>query len=288
MTDRDIKLYSKKEIRLIKDKYNFELTKSLGQNFLTDKNIIDKIVEGTRIGENDLVIEIGPGIGVLTRELAGEAKKVIAIEIDKKLIPILNDTLCDLDNVEVVNHDVLKVDICKLIAEAGSFENVRIVGNLPYYITTPIIMKILEEKAPVRSITVMMQKEVAERINSGPGSKVYGAISVAVQFYCEVNYLFTVPKDVFYPPPKVDSAVIRLDVNAEKPVKDVDENKFWQCIKKSFSQRRKTLGNSLIGIDNLDKAGVKALLDKVGIDEKRRAETLSIEEFGRIAKGLDD
>ncbi len=288
MTDRDIKLYSKKEIRFIKDKHNFELSKSLGQNFLTDKNIIDKIVEGTQIGEEDLVIEIGPGIGVLTRELAVVAKKVIAIEIDKKLIPILEDTLKDLENIEVVNQDVLKVDMNKLITEAGTFENVRIVGNLPYYITTPIIMKLLEEQAPIESITVMMQKEVAERLKSGPGSKVYGAISVAVQYYCDVEYLFTVTRDVFYPPPKVDSAVIRLDIKDEKPVKDVNEDKFWQCIKKAFSQRRKTLGNSLIGVDGLNKEEVKDLLEKVEIDEKRRAETLSIEEFGRIAKGLDD
>ncbi len=284
--NREIKLYSKKEIMDIKEKYKFFLSKSLGQNFLLDKNIIDKIVESSLIGENDLVIEIGPGIGVLTRELSKQAKKVLAIEIDKNLIPILNETLEDLDNVDIINEDVLKVDINELIKKQGKFEKIRVVGNLPYYITTPIIMKFFEESAKVDSITVMMQKEVADRIKSKPGTRAYGAISVAVQYYCDVEYLFTVSNQVFYPQPKVDSAVLRLDLKGEKPFYDIDEKKFWSCVKKAFSQRRKTLANSLIGIEGLDKEEVKELLKRANIDEMRRAETLSIEEFGEITRGL--
>ena len=287
MENGEPKLYSKKEIRNIKEKYGFELSKSLGQNFLTDKNIIDKIVDGTGIGDNDLVIEIGPGIGVLTRELAKVAKKVLAIEIDKKLIPILEETLSDIENIEIINKDVLKVDINEIIRENSGFDRVRVVGNLPYYITTPIIMKLLEEQANIRSITVMMQKEVAERIKSPPGSKVYGAISVAVQYYCEVDYLFTVPKDVFYPQPKVDSAVIKLNLRDEKPLSNINEEKFWECIKKAFSQRRKTLANALVGFNGMDKSEIKELLESAAIDEMRRAETLSIIEFGQIIKEIE-
>ncbi len=287
MVMEERKLYTKREINYIKDKYGFSLSKGLGQNFLTDKNIIDNIVEGANITEDSLVIEIGPGIGVLTNELAKEAKKVLAIEIDKKLIPILGETVGHLENVEVLNADILEVDLCKVIEEQGEFGKVIIVGNLPYYITTPIIMKILEENVPANSITIMMQKEVADRIRSGPGSKVYGAISVAVQFYCEVIQLFTVPRDVFFPPPKVDSAVLRLDIKDDRPVEREEEPIFWETIKKGFGQRRKTLLNSLTGTKGLSKEQIKEVLEIAEIEEQRRAETLTIEEFKKIAQGIE-
>lgn len=277
-----MKLYAPSTIRAIKEKYGFKLSKSLGQNFLTDKNIIDKIIDATEITDEDLVIEIGPGIGVLTCEAAQEAKKVIAVEIDKNLIPILQDTLGDFDNVEIINEDVLKADLNKII-EASGCRKAKIIGNLPYYITTPIIMGLLESHVHADSITIMMQKEVADRIKSEPGTKAYGALSVAVQYYCTVNTVAIVPKEVFYPAPKVDSAVLRLDIREEKPVNLIDEKMFFRCIKAGFGQRRKTLSNSLMGVGDVTKEEVKECLKAVGIDEKRRAETLSIDEFADIA-----
>jgi len=277
-----MKLYAPSTIREIKDKYGFKLSKSLGQNFLTDKNIIDKIIDATDITDEDLVIEIGPGVGVLTYEAAQQAKKVIAVEIDKNLIPILKDTLSEFDNVEVINQDVLKTDLNQIIDESGC-RGAKIIGNLPYYITTPIIMGILENHTRADSITIMMQKEVADRIKSGPGTKAYGALSVAVQYYCEVETVAIVPKEVFFPAPKVDSAVLKLNIRKEKPVELVDENMFFRCIKAGFGQRRKTLSNSLMGLGDVTKEQVKACLENLGIEEKRRAETLSLEEFANIA-----
>lgn len=277
-----MKLYAPSTIRGIKEKYGFKLSKSLGQNFLTDKNIIDKIIDSTDITDEDLVIEIGPGIGVLTYEAAQQAKKVIAVEIDKNLIPILKDTLAEFDNVEVINQDVLKTDLNQIITDSGCRE-AKIIGNLPYYITTPIIMGILESNTIADSITIMMQKEVADRIKAGPGSKTYGALSVAVQYYCEVETVAIVPKEVFFPAPKVDSAVLKLVIRKEKPVELIDEKMFFRCIKAGFGQRRKTLSNSLMGLGDVTKEQVKACLEELGIDEKRRAETLSLEEFANIA-----
>lgn len=277
-----MKLYAPSTIRDIKEKYGFKLSKSLGQNFLTDKNIIDKIIDATDITDEDLVIEIGPGIGVLTYEAAQQAKKVIAVEIDKNLIPILKDTLREFDNVEVINQDVLKTDLNQIIAEEGCRET-KIIGNLPYYITTPIIMGILEKNTHADSITIMMQKEVADRIKAGPGSKTYGALSVAVQYYCEVTTVAIVPKEVFFPAPKVDSAVLKLEIRKEKPVELLDEKMFFRCIKAGFGQRRKTLSNSLMGLGDVTKEQVKTCLETLGIDEKRRAETLSLEEFAQLA-----
>lgn len=277
-----MKLYAPSTIRDIKDRYGFRLSKSLGQNFLTDKNIIDKIIDATDITEEDLVIEIGPGIGVLTYEAAQKAGKVTAIEIDKNLIPILKDNLNDFNNIEIVNQDVLKTDLNRMIDESGC-KRAKIIGNLPYYITTPIIMAILERGVHADSITVMMQKEVADRIKSKPGSKVYGALSVAVQYYCTVQTVAVVPKEVFYPVPKVDSAVLRLDIRKDKPVELIDEKMFFRCIKAGFGQRRKTLSNSLMGIGDVTKDEVKECLSSVSIDEKRRAETLSLDEFANLA-----
>lgn len=275
-------LYSHSTIREIKEKYDFKLSKSLGQNFLTDKRIIDDIIDASNITEEDLVIEIGPGIGVLTAEAAQKAKKVVAVEIDKNLIPILSDTLKDFPNVEVLNQDILKTDVNEIIRNSGC-NKTRIIGNLPYYITTPIIMGLLENGVQADSITVMMQKEVAERIQSQPNKKTYGAISVAVQYYCDVNMVAKVPKEVFVPVPKVDSAVLRLDIRKDKPVELIDEEMFFACIKAGFGQRRKTLANSLMGLGNVTKEDVINCLSQVGIDEKRRAETLTIDEFAKIA-----
>lgn len=278
-----MKLYAPSTIKEIKEKHDFRLSKSLGQNFLTDKHIIDKIIECTHITKEDLVIEIGPGIGVLTEAAASQADKVIAIEVDKNLIPVLEETLADYENIQIINQDILKADLSKIIKDNYRGGSVKIIGNLPYYITTPIIMKILEERVPADSITIMMQKEVADRIKSPPGSKTYGAISVAVQYYCTVKQIASVPKEVFVPQPKVDSAVIRLDVRREKAVDLIDERIFFACIKAGFGQRRKTLLNSLTGVEGLSKESIKRILEEAKVDSMRRAETLSLDEFAKIA-----
>lgn len=282
-----MKLYSPSTIADIRERYNFQLSRSLGQNFITDRSIIERIVEGAGVGENDLVIEIGPGIGVLTAEAAEAAARVIAVEIDSKLIPILSETLAEYDNIKVINQDILKTDVNKIIEEekaAGNFTGaVRIIGNLPYYITTPIIMGLLESGVKADSITVMMQKEVADRIKASPGSKTYGAISAAVQYYCIVEQIASVPKEVFVPRPKVDSAVLNLHIRKEKPVELTDEKMFFACIRSGFGQRRKTLMNSLTGTAGLSKEDIRNILSTAGIDPVRRAETLNMEEFAAIA-----
>lgn len=283
-----MKLYAPSTINEIKEKHGFKLSKSLGQNFLTDKGIIDKIVEASDISPDDLVIEIGPGIGVLTAEAAMRAAKVVSIEIDKALIPILKETLREYDNVEIINNDVLKINLNEIVEQNAAVNRqkiagVKIIGNLPYYITTPIIMKILEDGVRADSITIMMQKEVADRIKAKPGSKTYGAISAAVQYYCTVESVASVPKEVFVPQPKVDSAVLRLDIRKEKPVELLDESVFFSCIKSGFGQRRKTLANSMTGVCGLSKEQVLAALDGAGIDPVRRAETLDLTEFAELA-----
>ena len=283
-------LYSPRTIKQLKEKYGFRFAKGLGQNFLTDPSVPEAMVEGSGIGPQDLVIEIGPGIGVLTEAAAQAAGRVVAIEVDQRLLPILDETLREYDNIEVICADVLKTDLAQLIQrqtrEHGLTGAVRIIGNLPYYITTPIIMKLLEEELPVSSITVMMQKEVADRIEAGPGSKAYGAISVAVQYYCRVSRIASVPKEVFLPSPKVDSAVLLLQLRENKAVQVRDEARFFACVKAGFGQRRKTLCNALSGAGNLPKETVREVLAATGIDENRRAETLSIEEFAKIADEL--
>lgn len=279
-----MKLYAPSTIKDIKERYGFKLSKSLGQNFLTDKNIIDRIVESAEIGPDDLVIEIGPGIGVITGEAAAVAKKVIAVEIDKNLIPILKETMSEFDNVEIVNRDILKTNVNGLIEGCGdSISGVKIIGNLPYYITTPIIMKLLEDGVKADSITVMMQKEVADRIKAEPGTKAYGALSVAVQYYCTVDAVVNVPKEVFVPQPKVDSTVLRLSIREETPVTLSDREVFFRCVKAGFGQRRKTLLNSLMGVEGMTKEGVRAALEAAGINPSRRAETLDLEEFAMLS-----
>ena len=281
-----MKLYAPSTIREIRDRFGFRFSKSLGQNFLTDKNIIDQILEGSGITGDDLVIEIGPGIGVITREAAQVAHKVIAIEIDTNLIPILNWTLGDLENVEIVNQDVLKTQLNDLIAKESFPGVVRVVGNLPYYITTPIIMKLLEDQVSAASITVMMQKEVADRLTAKPGTKDFGAISLMVEYFAEAKEIVKVPRTVFVPQPNVDSTVLRLDIRDEKPVKVEDEEFLFKVIKAGFGQRRKTLSNALSVLKGYDKATILRCLEEAGIDPVRRGETLSLEEYARLSDVL--
>lgn len=286
-----MKLYSPATISELKKKHGFRLSKSLGQNFLTDKNIIDKIIEKSNIGETDLVIEIGPGIGVLTAAAAEAAGKVIAIEIDRNLLPILKETLSEYNNIEIIHSDVLKTDLKEILEQNREIigqktGGIKILGNLPYYITTPIIMKILEDKVPADSITIMLQKEVADRIKSAPGSRAYGALSVAVQYYCTVTHVANAPKEIFMPQPKVDSTVIRLDIRKEKPVRLNSEEAFFAVVKAGFGQRRKTLLNALTGVYGLTKDEVAAVMAAADINPLRRAETLSLQEFAALANTI--
>lgn len=281
------KLYVPRNINSIMKKHDFRTSKKYGQNFLTDENIVKKIVDAVEIKDNDLIIEIGPGIGTLTVELAKEAYMVLAIEIDKKLIPILNENLSEYENIKVINKDFLQTDI-KEIIEAEEFSgDVKIIGNLPYYITTPIIMKILEERIDAKSITIMVQKEVADRLKAHPGTKEYGAISVAVQYYSEIKMITQVSREVFIPKPNVDSTVIRLDIR-EKPAVEVEnEELFFQIVKAGFNQRRKTLLNSLSNFMSIEKAIIERTLMECDIDPKRRGETLSLAEFAKLEKTLN-
>ncbi len=282
-----MKLYSPETIREMRERYGFQLSKSLGQNFLTDKNIVDAIIDATDIGSDDLVIEIGPGMGVITAEAAARAKKTVAVEIDRRLIPILEETLKEFHNVEIINADVLKTDLNGIIEREG-FKTAKIIGNLPYYITTPIIMHLLEKGIHAESITVMMQKEVADRIQASPGGKTCGAITAAVNYYCTVTEVARVPRTVFVPAPKVDSTVLRFDLRKEKEVDLDDEKLFFRCIKAGFGQRRKTLLNSLGAACSLTKEQIGECLDRAGINPSRRAETLSIREFADIANSISE
>ena len=277
------RLSSHRATKEVVNKHNFKFSKSLGQNFLIDDNVIDRILEGARLSETDKIIEVGPGIGTLTREMGKVAENVVSIEIDKTLIPILKETLADLDNVEVVNEDILKVDVQGLINEKLNGGPVKLVANLPYYITTPIVMKFLEEDIPVTDIVVMVQKEVADRMNAVPSTKDYGALSVAVQYYCDTEIVAKAPRHMFIPQPKVDSTVIGLHIREERKYKADNEQLFFKTVKAAFGQRRKTLLNSLSSMGVLDKAKIKEVLAEAGIDEKRRGETLSIEEFAHLS-----
>lgn len=264
-------------------RHGFKFTKSLGQNFLIDDNIVDKIVAGAGIGSSDKIIEVGPGIGTLTREMASRAEALMAVEIDKNLIPILTDTLGDYENVKIVNEDIIKADIRGLIDENLSGGPVKLVANLPYYITTPIIMRFLEEDINVTDIVVMVQKEVAERMNAQPGGKDFGALSVAVQYYCDTEIVAKVPRHLFVPQPNVDSIVIALRVRPERKYKVEDEGLYFKVVKAAFGQRRKTLLNSIASMGNLSKDMVKEALEEAGIDPKRRGETLSLDEFANLS-----
>jgi 16S rRNA (adenine1518-N6/adenine1519-N6)-dimethyltransferase len=276
--------------RAILEKYGFSFKKSLGQNFLIDTNILKKIVSFADLTENSGAIEIGPGIGALTEQLARSSKKVIAFEIDQRLLPILQDTLSPYENVRVIHKDVLEADVRIVMEEEfQGIHDIMVVANLPYYVTTPIIMKLLEDRLPIRGIVCMLQKEVADRISAKPGTKEYGSLSIAVQYYTEAETVMIVPKTVFVPQPNVDSAVIRL-IKREKPAVEVkDEAFFFQVTKASFAQRRKTLLNNLtsqLPDGKQKKEEILAALSASGIDPVRRGETLSLEEFGRLADEL--
>ena len=281
------RLSSHRATKEVVNKHNFKFSKSLGQNFLIDDNVIDRILEGARLSETDRIIEVGPGIGTLTREMGKVAENVVAIEIDKTLIPILKETLADLDNVEVVNEDILKVDVQGLINEKLNGGPVKLVANLPYYITTPIVMKFLEEDIPVTDIVVMVQKEVADGMNAKPSTKDYGALSVAVQYYCDTEIVAKAPRHMFVPQPNVDSIVIGLHVRDEKKYVVDNEEIFFKTVKASFGQRRKTLLNSLGGLGFLSKDEIREALQAANIDEKRRGETLSIDEFANLSNEIN-
>ena len=281
------RLSSYKATKEVVQKHNFKFSKSLGQNFLIDTNVIDRILEGARVQEGDYVIEVGPGIGTLTKEMGRTAEKVVAIEIDKTLIPILEETLADFPNIEVINQDILKVDVQELVKEKLNGGPVKLIANLPYYITTPIVMKFLEEDIPVTDIVVMVQKEVADRMNAQPNSKDYGALSVAVQYYCDTEIVAKAPRHMFMPQPNVDSTVIGLHVREERKYNVDNEDIFFKTVKASFGQRRKTLLNSLGGLGFLSKDQIKIALQEANIDEKRRGETLSIEEFASLSNAVN-
>ena len=269
-------------------KYNFAFQKKFGQNFLIDPRVLEKIIKAAEITEDDCVLEIGPGIGTMTQHLACAAKKVIAVEIDRALIPILQDTLSGWDNVRIINEDVMKVDLAKLAEEENGGKPLKVVANLPYYITTPIIMGLFENHVPLKSITVMVQREVADRMQVGPGTKDYGALSLAVQYYAKPYIVANVPPNCFMPRPKVGSAVIRLERYEEPPVKVKDEKLMFRIIRASFNQRRKTLANGLKNSAELDftKEEIAAAIAGIGKDPGVRGETLTLEEFARLADEL--
>jgi len=279
---------SPKRTKDIIAKYGFTFKKSLGQNFLIDQNVLRNIVQAAELDESTGALEIGPGIGALTEQLAKTAGRVAAIEIDQRLIPILRDVMGIYDNVEIVHGDVLKLELGPLIAEKfAGLDRVSVVANLPYYVTTPILMKLLEERLPLAHIVVMIQKEVAERMAASPGGKDYGSLSIAVQYYCVPKLVAIVPHTVFVPQPNVDSAVIKLTVR-ERPAVDVaDEARFFRIVQAAFAQRRKTLGNNLTALFGKDRReALQTELTALGIDPVRRGETLSLEEFARITNAL--
>ncbi len=280
-------LTSPKLVREIIKKHGFYFSKGLGQNFLIDSNILDKILEGANLGPQDGVLEIGPGIGTMTQAISKKVEKVIAIELDNNLLPILDETLVDCPNIQIVHGDILKLPLGEILNYHFSDKKVKVVANLPYYITTPIIMKLLEQELPIESITIMVQKEVAERIYASPGGKDYGALSVAVQFYSNLSIITNVPPTVFMPPPNVASTVIRLDV-LEKPKVEVNDRKlFFKLVGAAFGKRRKTLLNALsTGNLGLEKETIRELLNNIGIDERRRGETLSLDDFASIANNI--
>ena len=267
----------------IVEKYGFSFKKNFGQNFLVDERVLGKIVSSAEISKDDVVIEVGPGIGTLTQALAKEAYKVVAVEIDTTLVPILGELLSDFDNIEIINEDILKVDV-NAIAEKYPDKKIKMVANLPYYITTPIIMNVLENHIHVESITVMIQKEVAYRMKAQPSTKDYGSLSLAVQYYCEPYLVANVPQNCFMPRPNVDSAVIKLTV-MDKPKVQVNNEKFmFEFIKAAFSQRRKTLVNCIFssGLLTLSKDEIGKMLNGLGYDERVRGESLTLEDYGKI------
>lgn len=270
-------------------KYNFNFQKKFGQNFLIDTRVLDRIIDSAEITKEDCVLEIGPGIGTMTQYLAEAAREVVAVEIDKNLIPILqNDTLAAYDNVTIINDDILKVDINQIVQEKNHGKPIKVVANLPYYITTPIIMGLFESHVPLKSITIMVQKEVADRMQVGPGTKDYGALSLAVQYYAKPEIVANVPPNCFIPRPNVGSAVIRLTRHENPPVQVDSEERMFALIRASFNQRRKTLINGLTNAGNLNitKEQVAQALEKMGLPATVRGEALTLEQFGELSNLL--
>lgn len=267
-------------------KYNFNFQKKFGQNFLIDTSVLDRIISAAEITKEDCVLEIGPGIGTMTQYLAESAREVVAVEIDKALIPILQDTLSEYDNVTVINEDILKVDINRIVQERNEGRPIKVVANLPYYITTPIIMGLFESHVPLKSITIMVQKEVADRMQVGPGTKDYGALSLAVQYYAKPQIVANVPPNCFMPRPNVGSAVIRLTRYEQPPVQVQDEKKMFALIRASFNQRRKTLVNGLTNAPELKltKEAVAEALEKMNLSPTIRGEALTLEQFARLSE----
>ena len=274
----------------ILQKYNFNFQKKFGQNFLIDEHVLDKIIRAAEITKDDYVLEIGPGIGTMTQYLACAAREVTAVEIDRALIPILEDTLKEYDNVSIINEDILKVDIAALAKEKNGGRPIKVVANLPYYITTPIIMGLFESHVPLESITVMVQKEVADRMQVGPGTKDYGALSLAVQYYAEPYIVANVPPNCFIPRPAVGSAVIRLTRYQEKPVKVNDSTFMFKIIRASFNQRRKTLANGLNNSPELSysKEEIQQTIEKCGFKAGIRGEALTLEDFAKLANAFSE
>ena len=269
-------------------KYRFNFQKKFGQNFLIDTHVLDKIIDASGVTEDDFVLEIGPGIGTMTQYLCERAREVVAVEIDKNLIPILSDTLKNYSNVTVINEDILKLDICKLSEEKNQGRPIKVVANLPYYITTPIIMGLFESHVPIDSITIMVQKEVAERMQEGPGSKEYGALSLAVQYYAKPEIVANVPPNCFMPRPNVGSAVIRLTRHEKPPVEVEDEKLMFRIIRASFNQRRKTLANGLNNSPeiHLPKEVIQESIVSLGVPENIRGEALSLEQFAELSNEI--
>lgn len=286
-------LYNPTNTLEIIKKYGFGFQKRFGQNFLIDGNVVEKIVREAGITKDDFVLEIGPGIGTMTQILCENAREVAAVEIDKNLIPILAETLAPYDNVTVINEDILKVDLRKLAEEKNDGRPIKVVANLPYYITTPIIMGLFESHVPLESITIMVQKEVAQRMQVGPGTKDYGALSLAVQFYADAQIVLKVPASCFMPRPNVDSAVIKLVRHEDAPVKVKDEQFMFRVIRAAFNQRRKTLANSLANSSELNGSGhactredVTTALEAMGLPAGIRGEALTLAQFGELADRL--
>lgn len=286
-------LYNPTNTLEIIKKYGFGFQKRFGQNFLIDGNVVEKIVREAGITKDDFVLEIGPGIGTMTQILCENAREVAAVEIDKNLIPILAETLAPYDNVSVINEDILKVDVRKLAEEKNDGRPIKVVANLPYYITTPIIMGLFESHVPLESITIMVQKEVAQRMQVGPGTKDYGALSLAVQFYADAQIVLKVPASCFMPRPNVDSAVIKLVRHEDAPVKVKDEQFMFRVIRAAFNQRRKTLANSLANSSELNGSGhactredVTTALEAMGLPAGIRGEALTLAQFGELADRL--
>lgn len=271
----------------ILQKYNFNFQKKFGQNFLVDTRVLDRIIEASAITKEDCVLEIGPGIGTMTQYLAESAREVIAVEIDKALIPILGDTLKAYSNVTVINDDILKVDINRIVQEKNNGKPIKVVANLPYYITTPIIMGLFEKQVPLKSITVMVQKEVADRMQVGPGTKDYGALSLAVQYYAKPEVVANVPPNCFIPRPNVGSAVISLTRYENPPIQVEDEKFMFSLIRASFNQRRKTLINGLTNAGiGISKEKIQTALEKMGLPLTIRGEALSLEQFAELSNIL--